>query len=102
MYLADRYIGYAWPHSRKLEHLCITPIEVSLQTPDPSKEADVVLRLLEKERTFELGTRVELSPYDLHELCFFYCLLVERVVKHLRDYLARLGVGEAEATMTPA
>jgi hypothetical protein len=70
----------------------ITAEGTSFQAPDPSKEAHVVMRFMEREKLFEIGKQIQLTPHELHELCFFYVLLVERVLEKVQTFFREIGI----------
>jgi hypothetical protein len=70
----------------------ITPEGNSFQAPDPSKEAHVVMRFLEREKSFDVGTQILLTPHELHELCFFYVMLVERIMEQVKTFFGGVGI----------
>lgn len=79
------------------EHqIILPPIFDALQAPDPSKEAFVEIAMIEREKRFGIGQRIELTPNDLHEICFYYLRLTDQVVERLTANLAARGIGPVE------
>jgi hypothetical protein len=76
----------------------ITPeTSFPFQAPDPSKEAVVTIKFVEKEKRFEIGSQIILTEYELHELCFFYYWLIERVMKRVTDVFLSKGLANLSA-----
>lgn len=95
--LLIRWIG-GEPRLVQGEHHTIIPpvIDELLQAPDPSKEADLVLVFVDREKRFAVGGKIELTPHELHEICLYYKGLAEKVLARLTADLQARGIGAAE------
>ncbi len=63
-----------------------------IQAPDPSMPADVVGVVVERSRSFGVGTQAKIEASDLHEICWFYLNLTDRIVAKLTESLAARGI----------
>lgn len=63
-----------------------------VQAPDPSVEANVVMTMVEREKTFEIGEPLILTPRELHELCLFYLIVIDQVMEALGELFASKGI----------
>jgi len=80
------------------EHqIVLPPIFDAQQAPDPTKEAFVAIVLIEREKRFEVGRKIELTPNDLHEICFYYLRLTDQVIERVGADLTARGIGPVEA-----
>jgi len=77
-----------------------SPGDFGIQAPDPSLGATVQVVVVERTKKFAVGQRITLAPLDLHEICFFYMHLTERVLDALQDYLRRQGILAHEVANT--
>lgn len=92
-YLSIRWLGLEPRIAQGDKYTVVPPVFDSLQAPDPSQEADLIIVVVEREKQFGLGTKVELSAYDLHEICFYYQQLTEQVLQQFAAYLRARGIG---------
>lgn len=90
--LGLRWLGQQVRLEQGEEFVEIGPEFQPLQAPDPSKEANVVVRLVEKERRFDVGKQIDLSAHDLHEICFFFMQLVDQTIEHLLQHTLKMGI----------
>lgn len=74
----------------------ITPEGSNFRAPDPSKEALIEMQFLEREKLFDIGIRIDLTPHELHEICFFYTRITETVVASLGDHFRSKGLVKEE------
>ncbi len=58
----------------------------------------IELVVTERERYFSIGEKIDLTPYDLHEICFYYLQLTDQVTTKFAADLASRGIGAAEAS----
>jgi hypothetical protein len=63
-----------------------------IQAPDSTKEAEVIVAVVERVRRFKLGERVILTPYELHEICFNYQRMTDKVIHAFQAFLAAKGI----------
>lgn len=73
------------------EHFVIIG-EHPIQAPDPGQEAQVVMQMVDRELTFEIGEQLRLTPVQLHELCLFYAILIDNIMASLGENFAAKGI----------
>jgi hypothetical protein len=73
------------------QHVVVPPVIIDgLQAPDPSQEADLVMVVVEREKRFAIGEKIELTPGELHEICIYYWRLADQVTeKFIANIVAR-------------
>lgn len=71
-----------------------------LMAPDPSKEAAIVVVVVEREKVFPIGQPVALEPSELHEICWYYSHLSGVVTTALTAFFAAAGL--VQQTPPPA
>jgi hypothetical protein len=92
--LLIRWIGLEARLQQGERYIVLPPVIVdAFQAPDPSQEADVVIVVVEREKRFAIGEKIDLRPEELHEICFYYQQLTDQVVKGLADSLKARGIG---------
>ncbi len=69
---------------------------MGVQAPDPSKEARLVVVVVERRKTFAVGERITLEPIDLHEICFNYLQLTDKILEPLQGFLTDCGIAKPE------
>jgi len=76
------------------QHIVVPPVIIGgLQAPDPSQEADLVMVIVEREKRFAVGEKIELKPGELHEICIYYSRLTDKVMERFAGDLASRGIG---------
>lgn len=63
----------------------------SFEVTDPDG-AQLYTKVVERERTFNIGDQIRLTPNELSEICFFYDLKARQVVVLLSEWLRALGL----------
>jgi hypothetical protein len=63
-----------------------------LQAPDPTKEADLVAVIVEREKMFLIGQLIELSAHDLHEIYSYHIRITERTLEEFVNFLKTRGI----------
>jgi len=63
-----------------------------LTAPDPSKEAEIVVVVVEREKVFPIGQPVALEPHELHEICWYYSHLTGVMIAALTAFFAAAGL----------
>ena len=53
--------------------------------------------MIEREKRFGIGQKIELTPNELHEICFYYLRLTDQVVERLTANLSARGIGPIES-----
>jgi hypothetical protein len=81
------------------QYVVMPPVIDMLQAPDPSKGAQVVVEVVEREKRFAVGTKIELAPGELHEICFYYQRLTDQVMGRFAADLAARGIGPVQAAV---
>ncbi|PQZ83314.1 MULTISPECIES: hypothetical protein [unclassified Brevundimonas] len=66
--------------------------EYPIQAPDPEQEAQLVVQMVDRELTFEIGQQLRLTPVQLHELCLFYAILIDTIMVSLGEHFAAKGI----------
>jgi hypothetical protein len=99
--LLIRWIGFEARLQQGEQYIVMPPVMDMLQAPDPSKEADVVLAVVEREKRFAAGEKIELTPGELHEICFYYLRLTDQVMERFSADLAARGIGPALLSPVP-
>jgi hypothetical protein len=51
--------------------------------------------IVEREKRFAVGQRIELTPGELHEICIYYSRLADKVMERLNADLAARGIAPA-------
>lgn len=64
----------------------------NIRAPDPSKDADLVFQLIEREKKFAIGDRIALAAVDLHEICHYYLRITDKVIAEIQRRLTDAGV----------
>jgi hypothetical protein len=82
------------------QQIVLPPVFAPIQASDPSKEAFIAVVLVERERRFSIGQKIEFTPNELHEICFYYQRLTDQVVEKLAANLAARGIGPIESLQT--
>jgi hypothetical protein len=70
--------------------------ELGIQAPNPAESANIVVKIVERAKTFPLGSFVLIDPAELHELCHFYLTSTDKVIERLLATLSGRGVEVAE------
>lgn len=52
----------------------------------------------ERAKRFVIGEKIDLTPYDLHEICLYYVQLTERVTAKFADDLASRGISAPDSS----
>jgi hypothetical protein len=93
--LAIRWLGLEARIEQGEQHVVVPTVIDLLQAPDPSKDAQLVVVVVEREKRFAVGQRIELIAGDLHEICFYYQHLTDLVIERIAADLAARGIGPA-------
>lgn len=56
----------------------------------------ITAQYVNRETTFPLGTSIQLSPHDLHEICLTYQFHAQQVIQQLQQQLQQLGLIQSE------
>ena len=73
----------------------LPPVFEPIYVPDGGT---IELIVTERAKRFAVGEKIDLTPYDLHEICFYYLQLTNQVATKFAADLASRGIGEAEAS----
>jgi hypothetical protein len=63
----------------------------------------IEIAFVDRKRTFSEGDIVDLTPHDLHEICYMYQMQAIDIHNNLAEYATAQGVrfiGEAQSQMT--
>jgi hypothetical protein len=91
--LLIRWTGFETRIQQGEQYIVVPPVIIDgLQAPDPKQEADLVMVIVERERRFAVGERVELAPGELHEICIYYSRLADKVMETFTSNLATRGI----------
>jgi len=95
--LLIRWTAFEARIQQRTQYIVVPPVIIDgLQAPDPSQEADVVMAIVEREKRFAIGEKIELTPGELHEICVYYSRVTDLVTeKFIADLVAR-GIGPAQ------
>lgn len=98
--LEMRWLGLEGRIQQGEEYVVFGPkIEgMGVQAPDPSKEAEVVLVVVQRSKRFVVGERIVLDPVELHEICFNYLRLTDILLNAFQVFLTARGIGPSEGT----
>lgn len=70
----------------------VVVMDKPVRAPDPSKEAQVVMAIVQRERFFDVGEVIDLTPLELHELCLHYVIVIDTVMSALMDRFKAKGI----------
>lgn len=94
--IAVKWLGLETRLQQGDDYIVFGPGRYGVQAPDPSKEAEVVTVVVERDKRFSIGQRIELSAAELHEICFYYMRLTDQLVQNLVEYCDRLGIPRSD------
>jgi hypothetical protein len=66
--------------------------EGGIQAPNPAEPANVAVKIVERTKTFPLGSFVSIDPAELHEMCHFYLTSTDSVIEKLLKTLSARGL----------
>jgi hypothetical protein len=94
--LEVRWLGLETRLQQGEEYVVLGPVigADGIQAPDPSKEAEVVVKVVQRVASFKVGERILLQPADLHEICFNYLQLTDVVMRSFHEYLQARGIAK--------
>jgi len=69
---------------------------IGVQAPDPSEDASLVVVVVERKKVFAVGQRIMLDPLDLHEICFNYLKLTDKLLLVFQEFLKERGIVKPE------
>lgn len=69
-----------------------------VHAPDPNQEATMVMAVVDREKFFDVGAPITLTPRELQELCLYYSIVIDTVMAALGQWFAAKGI----ANLPPA
>jgi len=63
-----------------------------VQAPNPAEPANVVAKVVDREKIFPFGSSVSIEPRELHEICHFYLTSTNKVVQSLQKAMSGRGL----------
>ena len=63
-----------------------------VQALDPNQEAEMVIAVVNREKFFDIGAAITLTPRELHELCLYYSIVIDTVMTALGQWFAKKGI----------
>lgn len=67
-------------------------LDKPMEAPDPSQEATVAMQMVERAKCFEIGEAIILTPLELQELCLYYSIIIDAVMRALSDDFTTKGI----------
>lgn len=94
--LEVRWLGLETRLQQGEDYVVLGPVIAlnGIQAPDPSKDANVVVKVVQRTAIFKVGERILLEPAALHEVCFNYLQLTDVVIRELHEYLKERGIAK--------
>jgi hypothetical protein len=86
----------------KVEYIIRDVLREPYMSQDP-KGCTIELIFVDRKRTFSEGDTIDLTPHDLHEICYMYQKQAIEIQENLAGHAAAQGVGfigEAQSNLT--
>ena len=71
------------------------PIREDQTAQNPNQPAELVVAVVEKRLEFSNGQPIRLSPANLHEICFYYNQLIDKVLIAFSQFVEQKGIRPA-------
>jgi hypothetical protein len=61
---------------------------------ETDSETEVFIKRPQREKQFQIGSRIELSPHDLNEICWAYQEKAKYLAGKFQEYARKIGIRE--------